>query len=67
MLLGFWYDRLLAGKFKDSYRLNGLQRIREGMEQDDHGVEIRSFPNSLATTLAALPSISLIPSARLHG
>src|SRR6059036_3962759 len=33
----------------------------------NHGVETRSFPNSLAATLATLPSISLIPSARLHG
>jgi len=29
-------------------------------------IETRSFPDSLAATLAALPSISLIPVARLH-
>ena len=32
---------------------------------DEHGVETRSFPNSLAATLATLPSMSLIPSAPL--
>jgi hypothetical protein len=38
-----------------------------GNRGENHGVETRSLPNSLAATLAALPSISLIPSARLHG
>ena len=32
---------------------------------DEHGVETRSFPNSLAATLATLPSMSLIPPAPL--
>jgi hypothetical protein len=36
-------------------------------EPDDHGVETRSLPRSLAATLTAFPSVSLLPAAPLHG
>ena len=33
---------------------------------ENHGVETRSLPGSLAATLTAFPSVSLLPAAPLH-
>jgi hypothetical protein len=40
-----------------------IQNLIDYLEGGDSKVETRSFPNSLAATLATLPSMSLIPSA----